>query len=427
CGQRAASDHSHKFPEPFQNPTVFVSIIIPSRALASMALQFGRLRRAVTSLSSVHRSLSSPIIPAAPIQTGPRLFPRTSAVSAPPNSSLSHSRGFTGSRVSLAQERKYKLYKEGDEMTEDTVLFEGCDFNHWLITVDFPKDPVPSAEEMVATYERICAQGLGISIEEAKKKMYACSTTTYQGFQAIMTEEESEKFKDLPGVVFVLPDSYIDPANKEYGGDKYENGVITHRPPPVQFQRNDRSRMRRRNYRYNQQGPPQYNQQQGNPQYQQQGHPPQNFPPQQNYPPQQANPQFHQQQGPPVQAGQMPVNTRDSQGQQGNYYPPPGQGGFQGGAQTNYGSPGQREFRGDSGNYSSVPSGNYGQGGAGGGRGYPGEAQGFSQRNSQEGQRDFNNPMDQSGTHQVSLVCPFYSASLHPFDLQYIRINVYCS
>ncbi|XP_062109698.1 potassium transporter 4-like [Humulus lupulus] len=32
-----------------------------------------------------------------------------------------------------------------------------------------------------------------------------------------MTEEESEKFNGLPGVIFVLPDSYIDPQNKEYG------------------------------------------------------------------------------------------------------------------------------------------------------------------------------------------------------------------
>ncbi|CAL1352612.1 unnamed protein product [Linum trigynum] len=103
-----------------------------------------------------------------------------------------------------------------------------------------------------------------------------------------MTEEESEKFADVPGVVYVLPDSYLDPVNKEYGGDKYENGVITHRPPPV---------MRTRRY-----------------------------------------------------------------GEEGG------------------GSP---------------------QGGAGGRPGYPGEGQGFSQRNTQEGQRDYNNPMDQSGNHQV--------------------------
>lgn len=33
------------------------------------------------------------------------------------------------------------------------------------------------------------------SVEEAKKRMYACSTTTYIGFQAVMTEEMSEKFR----------------------------------------------------------------------------------------------------------------------------------------------------------------------------------------------------------------------------------------
>lgn len=35
----------------------------------------------------------------------------------------------------------------------------------------------------------------GFSLEEAKKRIYACSTTTYQGFQAVMTEAESEQFR----------------------------------------------------------------------------------------------------------------------------------------------------------------------------------------------------------------------------------------
>ncbi|VAH93304.1 unnamed protein product [Triticum turgidum subsp. durum] len=89
------------------------------------------------------------------------------------------------------------------------------------------------------------------SYEEAKKRMYALSTTTYVGFQAVMTEEMSEKFRGLPGVVFILPDSYLYPETKEYGGDKYENGVITPRPPPVQYSklsRNDRNRNYRGNY-----------------------------------------------------------------------------------------------------------------------------------------------------------------------------------
>ncbi|KAL2477556.1 Multiple organellar RNA editing factor 1 [Forsythia ovata] len=97
-------------------------------------------------------------------------------------------------------------------------------------------------------------------VEEAKKKIYALSTTTYQGFQVECTEETSEKFKNLPGVVFVLPDSYIDPVNKEYGGDKYVNGEIFPRPPPIQYVRHNRGRRPRGQMSY-QQGNTAYNDQ----------------------------------------------------------------------------------------------------------------------------------------------------------------------
>ena len=39
---------------------------------------------------------------------------------------------------------------------------EGCDFNHWLIVIDFPKDPRPSHEEMVRFYEETCAKALNL-------------------------------------------------------------------------------------------------------------------------------------------------------------------------------------------------------------------------------------------------------------------------
>ncbi|KAI3412596.1 uncharacterized protein J3R85_017121, partial [Psidium guajava] len=212
----------------------------------------------------------------------------------------------------------------------------------------------------------------------SKKRMYACSTTTYQGFQAVMTEAESEQFRDLPGVVFILPDSYIDPQNKEYGGDKYENGVITHRPPPVQYGRPG-GRPRNRNY-----GPPRYDQQggqvpnrQGSPQYGYQGpmqrDAPQNYSPQQSY-------------GPPGQGERrnpMPMSNMDYaaggrdpyQGQrrdpvpsyQGNYN--------QQGHNNNYyqqqrdmpqgwssAPPVQNDYRRDNRNYKPTPGGTYGQG-----------------------------------------------------------------
>ncbi|XP_020258356.1 DAG protein, chloroplastic-like [Asparagus officinalis] len=60
----------------------------------------------------------------------------------------------------------------------------------------------------------------------AKKNMYAFSTNTYSGFQCTVSDESSEKFKGLPGVQWVLLDSYIDVKNKDYGGDKYVKGEI---------------------------------------------------------------------------------------------------------------------------------------------------------------------------------------------------------
>ncbi|KAK4485145.1 hypothetical protein RD792_007758 [Penstemon davidsonii] len=107
----------------------------------------------------------------------------------------------------------------------ETIMLPGCDYNHWLIVMEFPKDPSPTREQMIETYLNTLATVLG-SMEEAKKNLYAFSTTTYTGFQCTVSEETSEKFKGLPGVLWVLPDSYIDVKNKDYGGDKYINGEI---------------------------------------------------------------------------------------------------------------------------------------------------------------------------------------------------------
>eukprot|EP01018_Ginkgo_biloba_P025208 Gb_06395 [translate_table: standard] len=105
-------------------------------------------------------------------------------------------------------------------------LFEGCDYEHWLITMEFP-EPQPSREEKIEAFVNTLANVVG-SVEEAKKRIYALSTTTYCGFMCKISEELSEKCKSQPGVVWVLPDSYADPIKKTYGvGDLYDNGVIT--------------------------------------------------------------------------------------------------------------------------------------------------------------------------------------------------------
>ncbi|MCL7050305.1 hypothetical protein MKW94_021477 [Papaver nudicaule] len=316
-----------------------------------MALASLRARRALSFTSSLlktHRSVSALTSSSSSILQS-NIFPSSSSAINPNKNIQSHL--FHSSIPSLSS--RYNNQDINDKFGPDEILFEGCDYNHWLITMDFPKDPAPTPEEMVETYVQTAAKVFG-SVEEAKKRIYACSTTTYKGFQAVMTEEISEKFRELPGVVFILPDSYIDPVNKEYGGDKYDNGKITHRPPPVQprqhgrFNRNnDRSQydrpMQQGERPYDRQSPMQgdgrnqpIDRQGFTPRDQQGGG--RNIGPQQGYLQQ---PNINQQPnvGPPA-AGQQP--NYGPAGQQPNYGQPAGQQpsyGQQAGQQPNYGQP----------------------------------------------------------------------------------------
>ncbi|XP_057810032.1 altered inheritance of mitochondria protein 3-like [Salvia miltiorrhiza] len=205
---------------------------------------------------------------------------------------------------------------ETDEIRPDAVLFEGCDYNHWVITVDVHKDSNITFDQMIETYVNIAAQVFG-SVEEAKKRIYALSTC--QGFKVECSEETSEKFRSIPAVSFVLPDSYIDPAIKEYEGDKYVNGEIFPRPPTVHY-----GPPSQQNYG---QPPPQQNYGQPPPLQQSYRQPPpllQNYrhpPPQQNYgqPPPPPPPQQYYGPPPPQQYyGQPPPPPPPQQ-----YYGPP--------------------------------------------------------------------------------------------------------
>ncbi|KAG8085066.1 hypothetical protein GUJ93_ZPchr0010g10275 [Zizania palustris] len=125
---------------------------------------------------------------------------------------------------------------------KETILLDGCDYEHWLIVMEFPTDPKPSEEDMVAAYVKTLASVVG-SEEEAKKKIYSVCTTTYTGFGALIPEELSYKVKGLPGVLWVLPDSYLDVPNKDYGGDLFVDGRVIHRP---QFRFTERQQVRSR-------------------------------------------------------------------------------------------------------------------------------------------------------------------------------------
>ncbi|KAL5700232.1 Multiple organellar RNA editing factor 9 [Ranunculus cassubicifolius] len=151
--------------------------------------------------------------------------------------------------------RRNNISSSNNEPRE-TILLPGCDYNHWLIVMEFPKDPAPTRDQMIDTYLQTLATVLG-SMEEAKKNMYAFSTTTYTGFQCTVSEETSEKFKGLPGVLWVLPDSYIDVKNKDYGGDKYINGeIIPCKYPTYQPKQRSGSKYESRRYERRKSGPP---------------------------------------------------------------------------------------------------------------------------------------------------------------------------
>ncbi|XWS51969.1 hypothetical protein CRYUN_Cryun11dG0027300 [Craigia yunnanensis] len=155
-----------------------------------------------------------------------------------------------------ALDSDYSPKRSSSNEPRETIMLPGCDYNHWLIVMEFPKDPAPTREQMIETYLNTLATVIG-SMEEAKKNMYAFSTTTYTGFQCTVSEETSEKFKGLPGVLWVLPDSYIDVKNKDYGGDKYINGeIIPCKYPTYQPKPRKESKYVSRRYERRKDGPP---------------------------------------------------------------------------------------------------------------------------------------------------------------------------
>ncbi|AEE32913.1 hypothetical protein AT1G53260 [Arabidopsis thaliana] len=55
-------------------------------------------------------------------------------------------------------------------------------------------------------------------------KIYSVSHKCYFAFGALVSEDLSHKIKELPKVKWVLPDSYLDGKNKDYGGEPFIDG-----------------------------------------------------------------------------------------------------------------------------------------------------------------------------------------------------------
>ncbi|KAM7464908.1 hypothetical protein LguiB_012470 [Lonicera macranthoides] len=105
---------------------------------------------------------------------------------------------------------------------KETILLDGCDFEHWLVVMEKPEGD-PTRDDIIDSYIKTLAQVVG-SEDEARMKIYSVSTKHYFAFGALVSEEVSYKIKELPKVRWVLPDSYLDVRNKDYGGEPFING-----------------------------------------------------------------------------------------------------------------------------------------------------------------------------------------------------------
>ncbi|VVA93334.1 unnamed protein product [Arabis nemorensis] len=159
---------------------------------------------------------------------------------------ISHAVGFVSSlnRYTTIRTRmdrsggSYSPLKSGSNFserppTEMAPLFPGCDYEHWLIIIDKPGGENATRQQMIDCYVQTLAKILG-SEEEAKRKIYNVSCERYFGFGCEIDEETSNKLDGLPGVLFVLPDSYVDPEYKDYGAELFVNGEVVQRPPERQ-------------------------------------------------------------------------------------------------------------------------------------------------------------------------------------------------
>ncbi|KAK9087578.1 hypothetical protein Syun_029972 [Stephania yunnanensis] len=169
-----------------------------------------------------------------PLRRPPSLLSHALRLAAPETARLNSVR----CRMNRSGDNAYSPLNSGSNLsdrppTEMAPLFPGCDYEHWLIVMDKPGGEGATKQQMIDCYVETLAKVLG-STEEAKKKIYNVSCERYFGFGCEIDEETSNKLEGLPGVLFVLPDSYVDAENKDYGAELYVNGEIVQRSPERQ-------------------------------------------------------------------------------------------------------------------------------------------------------------------------------------------------
>jgi len=68
-----------------------------------------------------------------------------------------------GNRIRASLDGNFSAQRSSSSNNDqrETIMLPGCDYNHWLIVMEFPKDPAPTREQMIDTYLDTLATVLG--------------------------------------------------------------------------------------------------------------------------------------------------------------------------------------------------------------------------------------------------------------------------
>ncbi|KAL2462468.1 Multiple organellar RNA editing factor 7 [Forsythia ovata] len=111
------------------------------------------------------------------------------------------------------------------ELPRVDSLVGGCDYQHWLVVMHPPPHNYPQRDQIIHRYITTLSMALG-SEEAAKKSIYSVSTKYYYAFSCEVPENLTHEIKSLPGVKWVLPDSYLCPDENGYGGEPFVDGEV---------------------------------------------------------------------------------------------------------------------------------------------------------------------------------------------------------
>ncbi|KAJ8428779.1 hypothetical protein Cgig2_014387 [Carnegiea gigantea] len=110
-----------------------------------------------------------------------------------------------------------------------TPLFSGLhDYEHWLIAMDKPSGEGTTKQQMIDCSIQIPSKLLPIYVVRKKPRR---KSIIYHGLAMKLMKKLLIRWKAcLPTILFVLPNSCVDPEHKDYGAELFVNREIVQRP-----------------------------------------------------------------------------------------------------------------------------------------------------------------------------------------------------